>query len=272
METPTRKQILAWLEREVALGLEAVPRLDPAAARPSTPVPTAIVETVVARAGVASGAPDVGTKPGDPSTLNELLVEPAIRAASSLDELRTVLGDCRRCKLCRGRTNIVYGVGNPQARVMFVGEGPGEDEDLQGEPFVGKAGQLLDRIITNGMGLRREDVYIANVVKCRPPNNRNPEPDEIVACEPFLRRQIELVRPEVIVTLGNFPTQALLGDRTPISRRRGRWHDVGGTALMPTFHPAYLLRNPSDKRLVWDDIKMVMTRLGLQLPRREGDA
>lgn len=201
-------------------------------------------------------------------------MEPAIRGAASLEELREVLGDCRRCKLCDGRKNIVFGVGDPAADVMFVGEGPGEDEDLQGEPFVGKAGALLDRIISGGMGLRRDAVYIANVVKCRPPGNRNPEPDEIVACEPFLRRQIELVAPKVVVSLGAFATRALLRDRTPISQRRGRWHQLDGIAgvnpiaLMPTFHPAYLLRTPGDKRLVWEDIKLVMARLGLEVPRR----
>jgi DNA polymerase len=250
MDPTTSRQVRAWLEREVALGLEVVPQ--PAQKQHHQ----------------KEMEPVVAPPPADRSTLSELLVEPGIRSSATLDELRAVLGDCERCKLCKGRTNIVFGVGNPDARLMFVGEGPGEDEDRAGKPFVGKAGGLLDDIITKGMGLRRDDVYIANVVKCRPPNNRNPEPDEIVACEPFLRRQIELVRPEVVISLGNFATQALLGDRTPISRRRGRWHDLGGIALMPTFHPAYLLRNPSDKRLVWDDIKMVMSRLGLPVPQR----
>jgi uracil-DNA glycosylase family 4 len=265
MDSPTGKQVRSWLEREIALGLEAVPR--PVEARP-------VARAAAGSLPVATGAPapTESRKPAPPasSALPDLLVEASIRSASTLEELRAVLGDCQRCKLCKGRTNIVFGVGNPSARVLFVGEAPGEDEDRQGEPFVGKAGELLDRIITNAMGLARADVYIANVVKCRPPNNRNPEPDEIVACQPFLLRQVELVRPEVIVSLGNFATQALLGDRTAISRRRGHWHEVAGTALMPTFHPAYLLRNPSDKRLVWDDIKMVMARLGLPLPARGG--
>jgi DNA polymerase len=232
METPTRKEIRSWLEREIALGLETLPRAVASAARA---VPSAAraeaVELQAAPPPPASKAP-VTTR--DASALEDLLVEPAIRAATSLDGLREVLGDCRRCKLCQGRTNIVFGVGSPTARLMFVGEGPGEDEDRQGIPFVGKAGALLTDIITKGMGLRRDDVYIANVVKCRPPENRNPEPDEIVACEPFLRRQIELVRPEVIVSLGNFATQALLGDRTSISRRRGRWHEYGGCAIRRT--------------------------------------
>ena len=182
--------------------------------------------------------------------------------AASLQALRTMIGDCRLCKLCAGRTNLVFGVGNPNARLMFVGEGPGRDEDLQGEPFVGRAGQLLTDIITKGMGLRREDVYIANVVKCRPPENRNPEPDEVAACEPFLKKQIELIHPEVIVALGKFAVQTLLQSKMPITKLRGQWHSYQGIKLMPTFHPAYLLRNPGDKRLVWDDIKKVIEALG----------
>jgi DNA polymerase len=183
-------------------------------------------------------------------------------SAASLAQLRQVLGDCGRCKLSLGRTHIVYGVGNPDADVMFVGEGPGRDEDLQGEPFVGRAGQLLTDIITKGMKLRREDVYIANVVKCRPPRNRDPEPDEVESCEPFLIRQIELVKPRVIVALGKFAAQTLVRSSAPISRLRGQWHDYRGIRLMPTFHPAYLLRNPADKRLVWEDIKSVLRELG----------
>lgn len=186
-----------------------------------------------------------------------------VEAAASLDELRAVLGDCQRCKLAPHRTRIVFGVGNPRARLMFVGEGPGQDEDRQGEPFVGRAGQLLTEIITKGMRLAREDVYIANVVKCRPPRNRNPEPDEVAACQPFLLRQIRLIAPEVIVALGKFAAQTLLETTTPITRLRGTWHDYHGIRLMPTFHPAYLLRNPADKRLVWEDIKQVMGVLGL---------
>lgn len=181
--------------------------------------------------------------------------------AGGLGELREAIGDCRRCKLWSGRTHLVFGVGNPRAKVMFVGEGPGREEDLQGEPFVGRAGQLLTDIITKGMGLRREDVYIANVIKCRPPDNRNPEPDEVESCEPFLMKQIELVRPQVIVALGKFAVQTLLKDKTPITRLRGIWQDYHGIKLMPTLHPAYLLRNPGDKKLVWEDIKKVLKEL-----------
>jgi DNA polymerase len=181
--------------------------------------------------------------------------------AQSLEELRAAIGDCRRCKLWPGRTHLVFGVGNPRARLMFVGEGPGRDEDLQGEPFVGRAGQLLTDIITKGMGLRREDVYIANVIMCRPPENRNPEPDEVAACEPFLKKQIDLIRPEIIVALGKFAVQTLLQSKVPITHLRGNWHSYHGIRLMPTFHPAYLLRNPADKKLVWEDIKKVMKEM-----------
>ncbi len=194
----------------------------------------------------------------------DLFAEPGLRDAASLEALRTYIGDCTRCKLAPGRTHLVFGVGNPKAELMFVGEGPGRDEDLQGEPFVGRAGQLLTEIITKGMKLRRADVYIANVIKCRPPENRNPEPDEIASCLPFLARQIELLGPRVIVALGTFAAQTLLGVRTPITRMRGVWHEYRGIKVMPTLHPAYLLRNPNDKRLVWEDIKRVMAELGLK--------
>jgi len=179
----------------------------------------------------------------------------------SLEELRAAIGDCQRCKLWHGRTHLVFGVGNPKAKVMFVGEGPGREEDIQGEPFVGRAGHLLTDIITKGMGLRREDVYIANVIKCRPPDNRNPESDEIESCEPFLVKQIELIRPRVIVGLGKFAVHTLLKSKVPIMRLRGVWHQYHGTKLMPTLHPAYLLRNPGDKKLVWEDIKKVLHEL-----------
>jgi DNA polymerase len=189
--------------------------------------------------------------------------------ARGLLTVRDDLGDCQRCKLSKGRKNLVYGVGNPDAHLVFVGEGPGADEDEQGEPFVGKAGQLLNKMI-EAMGYRREDVYICNVVKCRPPGNRNPEPDEIAACEPFLKQQLEAIRPRVIVTLGKFAAQCLLRDDTPISRLRGSFRSYQGIQLMPTFHPAYLLRDPSKKKEAWDDLKTVMSALralGFEPPR-----
>src|SRR5262245_41426858 len=178
--------------------------------------------------------------------------------AETLDAIRIDIGaDCRRCKLCSlGRSQIVFGVGNPKARLMFVGEAPGEDEDKKGEPFVGRAGQLLTKII-EAIGMTRDQVYIANVIKCRPPGNRNPEPDEVASCEPFLFRQIDVIRPKVIVPLGKFAAQSLLKTMDPITRLRGRQFDYRGAVLIPTFHPAYLLRNPSAKREVWEDMKKV---------------
>jgi uracil-DNA glycosylase family 4 len=180
-----------------------------------------------------------------------------------LDEVRRALGECQRCKLCSGRKNIVFGVGNPRARLVFVGEGPGAEEDSQGIPFVGAAGQLLTKMI-QAMGLTRDEVYICNVVKCRPPGNRNPEPDEISACQPFLEGQLRAIAPEVIVTLGKFAAQTLLRTDTAITRLRGQWREYLGVPLMPTFHPAYLLRNPAEKKAAWADLKAVIARLKLQ--------
>ena len=176
----------------------------------------------------------------------------------TLDLIESDIGrDCRRCKLCTlGRSQIVFGVGNPKARLMFVGEAPGEEEDKRGEPFVGRAGQLLTKII-EAIGLTRDQVYIANVIKCRPPGNRNPEGDEVEQCEPFLFRQIDVIQPRVIVPLGKFAAQSLLKTMDPITKLRGKQFDYRGAALIPTFHPAYLLRNPSAKREVWEDMKKV---------------
>lgn len=188
--------------------------------------------------------------------------------SAGLRVVRDELGDCHRCKLGKGRKNLVYGVGNPDAHLVFVGEGPGADEDEQGEPFVGKAGQLLTRMI-EAMGYRRGDVYICNVVKCRPPGNRNPEPDEIAACEPFLKKQLGAIRPRMIVALGKFAAQCLLRDDTPISRLRGGFRSYEGIQLMPTFHPAYLLRDPSKKKEAWEDLKAVnaaLERMGFRPP------
>ncbi len=185
----------------------------------------------------------------------------------TLNEVRTELGDCKRCKLCNGRTQIVFGTGNPKAELVFVGEGPGADEDAQGVPFVGKAGQLLTKMI-EAMGFKRDDVYICNVVKCRPPNNRNPEPDEIQACEPFLKAQLASIRPKVIVALGKFAAQTLLRVDTPITRLRGQWREYEGVPLMPTFHPAYLLRSPEEKKHAWLDLQQVMKRFGKEAPAK----
>jgi uracil-DNA glycosylase len=197
-----------------------------------------------------------------PDSFSEPLVQIARSSDEALAAIRADIGaDCSRCKLHGlGRRQIVFGVGNPNADLMFVGEAPGADEDIQGIPFVGRAGQLLTKII-EAINLRREDVYIANVIKCRPPENRNPEPDEVETCEPFLFRQIDVIKPKVIVALGTFATRALLRTQDPISRLRGRVYDFRGAKLIPTFHPAFLLRSPDRKRDVWDDMKKVRTLL-----------
>ena len=181
---------------------------------------------------------------------------------SDWDALVAEAHDCTRCTLAAGRKTVVFGVGNPNADLMFIGEAPGRDEDLQGEPFVGRAGQLLTDII-KAMKLTREDVYIANVIKCRPPENRNPEPDELDACRPFIRRQVELIKPRVIVTLGKFGLQSLTEKSYGITAVRGQWLDYNGIKLMPTYHPAYLLRTPAAKKDVWADMKKVMAELGI---------
>ena len=187
---------------------------------------------------------------------------PVAAVRELLDAVRADLGDCRRCKLAAGRQRLVFGEGNPEARLMFVGEGPGADEDRSGRPFVGAAGQLLDRMI-EAMGLRRDDVYIANIVKCRPPGNRDPEADEAATCRPFLERQIRSVQPEVLVTLGRPAARWLLGYEGAISKIRGVWQSWEEIPVMPTFHPAFLLRDASQKRAAWTDLQAVMARLGL---------
>ena len=207
-------------------------------------------------------APTTAVPASDAAAPTAPAEETSLATVNTLAELRAEIGDCQRCRLCEKRNTIVFGVGNPDAEIMFIGEGPGYEEDKQGEPFVGRAGQLLTQIITKGMQMQRSEVYIANVVKCRPPENRNPEPDEIAACEPFLAKQLALIRPKVIIALGKFAAQTLLKDTTPITRLRGKWQSYHGIKLMPTLHPAYLLRNPKDKRLVWEDIKAVLRETG----------
>ena len=227
------------LEEEKSVGLEGWPRSSPANSMPFS-MPK-------------------GTSPAAQPT-----------APANLEAVREELGDCRRCKLHLSRTNIVFGTGNPKAKLVFVGEGPGRDEDLQGKPFVGLAGQLLTKII-QAIQLSREDVYITNIIKCRPPGNRNPEPDEIKACEPFLIKQVQVIRPKLICALGTFAAQTLLKSEERISLLRGRFHSYRGILLMPTYHPAFILRNPGRERQlkgqVWEDIKEIMARLGLEVKR-----
>jgi DNA polymerase len=215
-----------------------------------------------------------GSKTDVTATTNDAVASDVVAVVSSapapviwtLHSIREDIGDCTRCKLhTLGRKQVVFGVGNQHAELMFVGEAPGADEDVQGIPFVGRAGQLLTKMIA-AMGFSREDVYIANVVKCRPPENRNPEPDEIETCEPFLFRQIETIKPKVIVALGSFATKTLLRTQDPISRLRGRIYEYHGAKLVPTFHPSFLLRSPNQKKYAWDDLKVALSVIGRQPP------
>jgi len=242
----TRDQIKAHLEFFGELGVDGV-RLEP---------------EWRTRAHVAERQPQPEPDPAEvdppPEDAEADVVQVATSQADALKALRAHIGpDCTRCKLhTLGRKQVVFGVGNPNADLMFVGEAPGADEDIQGEPFVGRAGQLLTKII-EAIGLTRDSVYIANVIKCRPPGNRNPEPDEVDQCEPFLFRQIDIIKPKVIVALGKFAAQSLLRTTDPITRIRGREYKYRDAILMPTYHPAYLLRNPASKREVWEDMKRV---------------
>jgi uracil-DNA glycosylase family 4 len=185
---------------------------------------------------------------------------PVHPGSSLLSQLQSSVIGCRKCNLCETRNNIVFGAGHEKARLMFIGEAPGADEDKQGLPFVGRAGILLGKMIA-AMGYTREEVYICNIVKCRPPENRDPEPDEIASCLPYLEEQIRIINPQVIVGLGRYACQTLLGTKTPMAQIRGQWQDRGGIKFMPTFHPAYLLRNPPAKKVVWEDLKAVVAEL-----------
>jgi DNA polymerase len=258
---------LEWLRDAGVREIPPPPRLErrpaSAASRPtstSSATPT-LTSTPTATATAAARRPSA--RP--PSAAGPYALADKGCGSEALLAVRHEVGDCVRCQLHGGRTTLVFGVGNPRAELVFVGEGPGGEEDRQGEPFVGKAGQLLTRMI-EAMGFQRSEVYIANVVKCRPPQNRDPEPDEIEACEPFLKAQIAAIGPRVVVALGRFAVQTLLRDGTPISRLRGRWREYQGVRLMPTFHPAYLLRNPAEKGKAWEDLQLVMKEFGKSPP------
>jgi len=293
-ETHLEEQVKDWLRYGEDLGLAPYYRdraplhaIESATARveshnvatastSSAAVPAAMAAAAPGRVPAApinvAASPSASQKPATTSTILPAtapsLFEAIERiAGDTLPRIREDIGDCTRCKLHKGRTKIVFGTGNPNADLMFVGEGPGRDEDLSGEPFVGRAGRLLTDMI-KAMGLQREDVYIANVVKCRPPENRLPEKDEITTCSPFLMRQIDAIKPKVICTLGSCSAQTLLQTAQGISKLRGEWFDFRGTKLMPTYHPAYLLRNPAAKPEVWKDLQKVMAVLGLQPKKR----
>ncbi len=288
-----------WLRGERAFGLSLVPK-------PTAPVVQRAQSGVAAQveeAGVAGGgvSPKISSLGGSPPRVSSLpvaspetspqddsgeLVSEAVASFADLplggeilntEQKRQALGEldagavkvCTKCRLCETRTKTVFGEGNVDAKIFFIGEGPGENEDLQGRPFVGRAGELLNKMIA-GMGLRREDVYIANIVKCRPPNNRQPAPDEVSTCTPFLVRQLEIIRPRVIVTLGLPAAKYMLETRLPMGRLRGQWYNWRGIKLMPTFHPAYLLRayTEANRAAVWSDLKQVMGEVGLPIPAR----
>jgi uracil-DNA glycosylase len=266
-----REKLQSWLRYYEDLGIRTFYR--DRAARDFATDQTVIEETKETRAQVAipAAAPVAANTAGAPrlhlAERGPSLFEAAERIeGDSLERICGELAGCTRCKLHRRRTNIVFGVGNPKAELVFVGEGPGHDEDVQGIPFVGRAGQLLTQMIT-AMGLSRDDVYIANVVKCRPPENRTPEKDEIATCLPFLLRQLGTINPKAIVCLGSVAAQALLNTNKSISHFRGQWLDFRGAKLMATYHPAYLLRNPHAKPEVWADLKKVMAFLGLTPPK-----
>ncbi len=251
-------EVLADLEAHLKWRLESgLTRVPPAAEPAVASPPVAAAPPAAASPPVAAAAP---AGPGPATGSGPHGWEKGV-GSEALMAIRTDLGDCVRCKLSRGRTNLVFGVGNPDADLVFVGEGPGAEEDRQGEPFVGRAGELLTKMI-QAMGRARDGVYICNVVKCRPPGNRDPEPDEVAACEPFLKRQLAAIRPRAIVGLGKFAVQALMGDPgARITRVRGTWFTYEGIPVMPTFHPAYLLRNPAAKGDAWKDLQAVMARL-----------
>lgn len=252
-----REQIIDYvvdtLERWTREGTHWMPK-------PSARTTTTPTETITAPPVAKEAAPkktEYAAIAGDPV--------PAANAAGptndSIAKITTDLHDCQRCKLSKGRTNIVIGRGNPKAELMFIGEAPGRDEDIQGQPFVGRAGKLLDKIIA-AMGFDREEIYIANIVKCRPPENRAPEPDEIKSCSPFLKRQIDIINPKVICTLGGYAAQTLLTTEERISTLRGQFRELNGRPVMPTYHPAFLLRNPEMKKFVWEDVQKICKRLG----------
>ena len=240
---------------------ETLDMLDPAPGdvEPQPPPP-------ILQANFFGEEPTIKTRKGF-QVPNAGAVVPAEERGSALEVIREEIGDCTRCALHAGRHTIVFGVGNPAARLMFVGEGPGADEDAQGLPFVGRAGQLLNNMIA-AMGLKREDCYIANVVKCRPPGNRTPEPEEANTCSPFLFRQIDVVRPQVLVALGATAATYLLGARQPLAGLRGRVHAYRGMSLIVTYHPAFLLRDPRQKKETWADLQIAMKELGLKAPAK----
>jgi len=250
--------LCSHLEYQKSLGVRWIEELS--AQRSASPVNTDVPPVV--RLSTPVSAPAVVSQARQVTPAKSV---PAVEATAGLAGVRAELGDCTRCALSRSRTNIVFGEGDPKASIFFIGEAPGSEEDKLAKPFTGEPGQLFTDIIVKGMKIRREDVYVCTIVMCRPPADRKPETAELVACEPFIRKQILAVRPQVIVTLGNVPTHALLKTKEGITKLRGTWHTYEGIPVMPTYNPAYLLHNPGEKKNVWADIKMVMAKLGMTI-------
>ncbi|MFZ3201245.1 MAG: uracil-DNA glycosylase [Candidatus Acidiferrales bacterium] len=280
MDSAGRARVEAWLRYGESLGMgpyyrdrasersASAPADGEISVRAEAAPPTAASAARIRVPVFGSAQKPAPAAPFVPVAAGPSLFEAAERIeGDTLEKIREDIGDCTRCRLHKARTKIVYGVGNPKAELVFVGEGPGHDEDVQGEPFVGRAGKLLTQMI-EAMGLRRQDVYICNVVKCRPPENRLPEKDEIATCSPFLMRQLGAIGPKVICCLGACAAQTLLQTNQGISRFRGEWFDFRGSKLIATYHPAYLLRNPNAKGEVWKDLQKVMAVLGLEAKRR----
>lgn len=286
--TPQNERLAAWFQYFEDLGLSDF-YVDRATVSQAVSAAPAIQQASVAVAAApATGAPAVvaptqGLAPSAAKFVNKSMPSKnapifATKSAASLfesadrivnetlEDIRADIGDCTRCRLCEQRNKIVFGDGNPKAELVFIGEGPGRDEDEQGIPFVGRAGKLLTQMI-EAMGLTRQQVYICNVVKCRPPENRTPEKDEVATCSPFLFRQLDVIKPKVAVCLGNCAAQALLNTTRSLSSYRGEWLEFRGTKLLCTYHPAYLLRNPHAKPEVWSDLKKVLVELGLPIPK-----
>ncbi len=284
MEDASRAKLGAWLRYFDDLGIpslfrDRIPLPGPASASPvsrqhAKPAPSAVLAPASSSGrAIPTASPVRPAPPAEPFLFGEMAAPAPVAVPlrienDSLERIRADIGDCTRCKLCERRTNIVFGDGNPRAQLVFVGEGPGHEEDLQGLPFVGRAGKLLTDMVA-AMGLKRSDAYICNVVKCRPPENRTPERDEVATCSPFLYRQLEVIQPKVIVALGASAVKAMLGEGYSITKVRGQWFEFRGFQLLPTYHPAYLLRNPNAKPDAWKDLQKVMDVLGLQPYRKK---
>ncbi len=277
MKGEARANVEAWLEyfSELRISSFYLDRAEPAGATAAGSSVTITAPATATYVPTSSAAMRAKLQASAPAPVAPL---PVVKSASlfeagprvendTLERIREDIGDCKRCRLCQQRNKIVFGSGSARADLVFVGEGPGRDEDIQGLPFVGRAGKLLTQMI-EAMGLKREDVYICNVVKCRPPENRAPEPDEMDTCSPFLYRQLAVIKPKAVVCLGAIAFQALYGAKQSISRLRGQWLEFRGIPMMATYHPAYLLRNPNAKGEVWEDLKKVMVHLGLKVPAR----